>query len=138
MVWQKAVPGAQMVTLTNRISTMPGAMGPRLRRIALEIGAEELTQVGRPAALPAHGKDQPAGREVFAHHARGDLELMDLVSDGRSDGERTLERVPIARHRTGVSAKRRKGTRRHGEREDEQHHRLHDSSHAGSSRGSRT
>ena len=53
---------------------MPGAMGPRLRRIALEIRAEELAQVGRPAALPAHGKDQPAGREVFAEYRAGSFQ----------------------------------------------------------------
>src|SRR3989442_14688428 len=86
----------------DREAVMPGAMGPRLRRMALEIRAEELAQVGLPAAVPAHGKDQPAGREGFAHHARGNLELMDLVSDGRSDRERAPRRLLVARHPTDL------------------------------------
>ena len=109
-----------------------------IRRLARQ-GRSRSAASGHQHRRPGRRRDDaPRGGRERSHprqHSRSDPARNSGRAAGRSDGERTLERFPIARHRTGVSAKRRKGTRRHGEREDEQYHRLHDSSHAGSSRG---
>src|SRR5437899_12853089 len=81
----------------DREDVMPGAMGPRLRRIALEIRAEELAQARRPGALPAYGKDQPAARGVFAHRAHGGFYFWALRYDCLSNPERAVVRFPLRR-----------------------------------------
>jgi len=47
-------------------------------RILVEIGAQELAQVGMGGALPSNGEDLSCGRDIFLYgDARGSLNLMD-------------------------------------------------------------